>query len=953
MFRWFLFACALWLGTAAHADEGPLPLLGAGGGGGSGYLQPLLTGLGLDGNSFAALNGACSSSVAATSYQCGFGVGNGYMGSTLGLTGFKVLPTQFFNHAVSGTTAVHMLYDGLTPRNDLSFQSASAYSMSGGTLTITTATTAGSSNNSGLNSIFAPGVQLAGASSLSACDVTAPQTPIATISPWSSSQTGMGGSGGGVYQYTPTSASTAATFLCATVNPSQAFSGGAIQELYWNQNEPSAPQAAIFSDTNDNLVLIEADSNPFNTTTFPDARASIACDDEYLNAMGPNGSSGDPNCVNQSIAAQNKVILADDSRPAGISVITGEVHAISSGAPTFQVKPAGTTFGSATKPFFFACENYAYYNGGSENPSAPGAKTVLPVLVELINTASGASEILTASNHVFSTTPSIGQFGTDANGNYYFNATDATSYNEASVSYCYSFGGTTPNIPSPQYSDLNAYWNSSAPIFTLPSGPVSTYSGALYQRPWVHVVPTWEYMVDPTSGANYWPIGGLQQSGGGAHPSPDGGVLIGKNVIAPVMASVLSGQSTQWTPNIAAYNFYEFKGDNTHGTSGNPITFNLSTLALANLNTAAGGFEVCDLGTGTSPTPICAVADGTGALVSNTAGAGGSVVYGTGAVTFHESAAVAGNNHVVAFGSPPFDASGNRLTGKSFLINGMMDWGTSTGGGLTAGGALGNMPTPGTGGFNCNTASGNIGTANSNWIPQGWTLSGDSGLKLKNALAQDGTGTNGWAAMTCGYVAPGGTIPNTNGWTNPYNYTMFWVQLDGVFVPTSGALFQLQQSSFTNKFLNNTGTTLTTSDPLRTGCRVVQLPGANGHVIGAESWQIKESTNIGSPTPSTAYGSGATTGNAINLMVGIWQENSPSFATFTDNALIYDGNTSVNEYGLTHAVPTNNDQGTGAPAATGISTFIGAQTLSPESGQGFNSVHGTWVIGNCEQRVSQ
>jgi hypothetical protein len=851
--------CAVLSGQPVLAAS--LPLTGAGSASGSGYSAPTLTGqLELLGDSIHGLGGGVGYSSANFTLTYG---GGSYLGELAGRCSgcFYVGPN--FNYGVSGQTAYAVTALLNSQRNDAGRAASTGSTLSGTTLTVGSATV----SQYGLNE------------DLTGTSVTGQGVKITAFGSAGNTVTsGVGGTNGTYTVLNPNSVSIGVgQAINATPNPAFAYTAFGVSTA--GENQFATNNTNNFTSLNDpaNLVVLSVGSND---SLWAGASGAGSCKTEtcdlqqiglILDALGPNGASfTNPTAI--SVSGANKRVVLLGMKPNGIAWFGGETQTM--GATVTNTNHASLVAGDDT------CTD-------ASSVAWNDAPVVFP------GVAAGAGTNVVATR--VGSAPAVGQYTfTPATGVYGFNATDATTYSGRKIllNYCEHGVGNLTGANLTWWVDLQAWLKSSASSYTAPavgaggSGTAYGIPGALSGRPWVSYTDDTAATMDLATAhstvvaggtcvvsCTYLPIPSAMRSDG-IHYGP-AGTPRASSAVATTVAGLLPSTHVDFT--IPTYNNFVVIKSVAIGTlTYNGVLPGVQATQIASA-TSSGHFALC-YGI------ACAVADGTGALLSNgvtqgttTFGAQGTNVgcinYTT-AQTCNSvntvgqwkintmSVGIPANGLLTAYLEPPTDILGNRLTapGGNILQNGQMDWATTT---ASSNGSATNIST-------CATSG--AGTSGSNYPPAGWNLAADA--NTQTAI------TAGTVIINCGY----GTAPDGN--------PGFWVSYYGA--TGASATLTLKQNLNTTGYPASAFITVNT-DTTRAYMRITRVLGP------ADSDAVQRVYGFGSPTLTQAnqmtvsgpkFGIPCPT-TACSVVSGVVSDNpvfytSKSFIDFSNTALMYD-----------------------------------------------------------------
>lgn len=252
--------------------------------------------------------------------------------------------------------------------------------------------------------------------------------------------------------------------------------------------------------------------------------------------------------------------------------------------------------------------------------------------------------------------PAVGQYTVTSGGVYGFNASDTII--KALLTYTYT-GGITNSYQVTMHNWLQ----SSAPIFIDQTGHKYNTPGALYKRPWVISVDTWNPVVSGTSSMR-------GTSHDSLHPSSYGSQLVGKGIAAKIKALWPSLPTRSYSPTL----------NNMQIATGNGSTSSYSvTLPATMIPVSPGTLRIF---TGESSSKH-GIDDGAG-NITGTGISSGTINYTTGALAITFSAAVTNAVGVFVY-----------LDGNNIIENGMLDPSPILGSlNATGTGASGSLPFP-------------------------------------------------------------------------------------------------------------------------------------------------------------------------------------------------------------------------------------------------------------------
>jgi hypothetical protein len=305
------------------------------------------------------------------------------------------------------------------------------------------------------------------------------------------------------------------------------------------------------------------------------------------------------------------------------------------------------------------------------------------------------------------------------------------------------------------------------------------------------------------------------------------GAYLNSVVEAAALATIVPGSTPAFAYPSYQNRFVAKSAGTASSYSGTLTGVMVAQIAAIHSTFPSGGqFEICYL-------LLCAVDNGSGVLVSNgvpepdtvggsLTGAAGTIDYITGAWTIAYNGGSGKppiNSRIIAYGEPIETAAGGRIKTGNLLENGQMDYANIAA--LTpTGGTLSTIASAG-----CNTA--NLGSPNSNYVPAGWTLAGNS--NDQTALAA------GTLVLTCGYgIAPDG---------NPG----FFVSVVGN-TGASTSLTLAQNVSSSASFVSS-GDIGVAPDITRASIRMSYVVGPSGHLYGARSPSYKQSNTVSNLGP--------------------------------------------------------------------------------------------------------
>ena len=850
--------------TLAQAQTPGAPFIGIAsqpsiyvpGGGSPAYVAPVVNGLmAATGDSYIGNGGGAA--WATGTFSVSVGNSASYLGDLLPMANNRILTDASWGYGVGAQTSLGVLDRFNSARRDLGTAAASSATIASGsltTLTINTATVA----------TFGPQVPLTGAG------VTGQGIAIVN-------QVSGTAGGAGVYTITnPNSVTITNATIGTTQNPAYAVTASG--------NDPtfSINSTGMYSVLSDpaNIVFLNNATNDFGATNSITVANSITNVGAELDALGPNGAT-----INGVfVPGANKLVVMGSAHPRGVAISKSELHTIAASVtPSYAPDAGAGTWSSDT------C------NGGLDDP------------VVVANYAAGAvsngvNTVFTKAGTSAAQPASQGTYNVTSAGVYWFNATDVALGLKVALNYCFTDNYQQTGAGLTAILDLHNWMISSAADFvancTDCSGTDYGKPGALYNRPWVKSADTWAAMLDPATGASgnhsYLNLPGT--SAEGLHNDSYGSFLN-----AQVEAAALATLVPSSTPAFAypAYNdFFVAKSAGTAATLSGTLPGVMATQigAIHTAYPSGGQFEVCYL-------LLCAVDNGSGVLASNgvpepdtasgsLTGVTGTINYSTGAwsITFSGgSTKPPANARIIAYGDPIETVGGVQIKAGNLVTNGQLDYANVTA--IGSGGTLSTIT-----GAQCNTA--NLGLSTSNYVPQGWTLAGNS--NDQTALAA------GTLVMKCGY----GTAPDGN--------PGFWISLVGA-TGASTAISLAQNVSGPTTFINSA-----TPDITRAYARLTYVVGPSGHLYGAHAPQIKINNTVSTAgnvdgTPCPATNCTIISGQAISY--------SPTVSLSKLDLQQY-GQTAMSRDLVTASANSNNDVGGNTLATSGIniplSPIVGA-----------------------------
>ena len=247
----------------------------------------------------------------------------------------------------------------------------------------------------------------------------------------------------------------------------------------------------------------------------------------------------------------NKIVIIGDEDPTGLAESWSNAQATTNADP--EVGQIGTGCpGACTSPYTYTVHNGANYFATQQVAYAPcgtvsGNSASQVYLCGTAGTASapfsaGASDgtnlincttgTADAPNGTATCTPSAGQYSVSSSGVYTFNSADVGK----KIAIFYSWKDLSYVTAPSSVTRIRDWVNSSTCGSFQPTtgytgnGPIYPISGALCNRPWVHVAPTWEANIDTTIAGNCGPSTlctpvALHQVDG-LHENPYGGALV-------------------------------------------------------------------------------------------------------------------------------------------------------------------------------------------------------------------------------------------------------------------------------------------------------------------------------------------------------------------------------------------------------------------------------------------
>lgn len=846
------------------------------GAGAPAYAPPAITGLiAAAGDSYIGNGGGAAWS--AGTFTATVGSGASYFGDLLPMANNRILTDASWGYGVGAQTSLGVVDRFNSTRRDPGTAAASSATIAGGsptTLTINTATVA----------TFGPQVPLTGTG------VTGQGLIIV-------GQISGAAGGSGVYTIVnPNGVTFTNAAIGTTQNPAYAVTATG-NDSTWSTN--STGVYSVLSDPA-NIVFLNNATNDYGAVNSVTVANSITNVGAELDALGPNGAT----IGGVFVSGANKLVVMGSAHPRGVAISKGELHTMAASvAPSYAPNAGAGTWSSDT------C------NGVLDDP------------VVVANYAAGAvsngvNTVFTKAGTAASQPASQGTYNLTSAGVYWFNAADVAMGLKVALNYCFIDGYQQLSAGLTAILDLHYWMISNAADYVAScsdcSGTDYGKPGALYNRPWVKSADTWTAMLDPATGAsgNHTYLNLPGTSFEGLHNDSYGSYLN-----AQVEAAALATLVPSSTPAFAypAYNnYYIAKSGGTTATYSGTLPGVMATQigAIHTAYPSGGQFEICYL-------LLCAVDNGAGGLASNgvseldssgstsLTGVSGTINYSTGAwsITFTGgSAKPPVNGRIIAYGDPIETVGGVQIKTGNLMTNGQMDYANISA--ITAsGGTLSTITNA-----QCNTA--NLGAANSNYVPAGWTLAGNS--NDQTALAA------GTLVMKCGY----GTAPDGN--------PGFWVSLVGAAGATTGVTLA-QNVSSPAIFINSA-----TPDITRAYIRLTYVVGPSGHLYGAHAPQIKV-TNVvtaagdvdGTPCPTT---------NCTNV-IGQAESYSPTISLSKLDLQQY-GGTAMSRDLVTAPANSNNDLSGNVLATSGISI-----TLSPIPGASEPVDYIVWIQ-NAAERIS-
>jgi len=802
------------------------------------YVPPALN-AGLCGYGDSQISNGGFISWASAQFTETVGSGNGYLPQIVSRAGNNAYWTPGFNYGLGASSSVNGAFRINAKRTDTGRASVTGKidngsGSAGAILTTTAASVTG----------MAPGAVITGTG------VTAGTT----VGP-NGTATSAGSTAQAIGTYTGVSPSqlVTSTTITAVPNPAKAITTIVSDDEF---NLSSTGQFSALSDPCTTPIVLIGTNDPGASIT---ETQSLTYMGQIADAFGPVGAT-----INGSfVTGANKVVVWADMAPRGIAFAEGESHALAS---TVTVT-----------------------NNGASIFESDDCDGNVPIRVAVANykITAGVPAVTNGTNTLFTkvgSAPLSGQYTVTSAGVYGFNAADVALAPNAQFYYCY-FGNVRTGAGLNWLLDQHAFINSSSKTFVGPaSGTNFGIPGLLYHRPWIKPAALWNALAGPTAATTGYNIAGTLVDG--LHPATHG-TATGGAAIASAVDAILPGTSQFAFP--ANNNFYLIKGTglvSVYTSTNAPLPPNM--IAQLTRMTAGGVFQICYQQT----CYVAGAANGNGegtwtgnTLTSSTSAittpnTGGCILYtadatdtcnsshAAGAFTLPAFSAVIPNNgFVVAYGDAPFDASGVGQ-GGNMLLNGQFDYETTA-----TGGVAGTLTT--LSGASCNTA--NSGASNSNFIPAGWTLTGDT-----NTQTALGAGT---LAITCGY----GTAPDGN--------PGFFITEYGK-VAASSSLLLTQGVSSPNSFINSA-----TPDKMRGYARVTIQAGPGGHLYGLNSPGVKINTAL--TTSGSVYNINCPSSACTNIAARALD----NAASYTDFDLIDYGNTALKIDMITPIVSSNIDAG--------------------------------------------
>jgi hypothetical protein len=481
---------------------------------------------------------------------------NGYTGWLYPLSGNKFLAETGWNYGVGSQTTAGIagrLYSTTQYCNDSQAIGAACFSDASATLNGTISANPSAPLTINLSSVSgtpAAGdyIIINGAANFG-CPVTSYNSATPSVTVPANCINGAAASGAAVAFAHPAHASAFTTYA-----PFQASgtSGASVTDVDTNKVNGGAYFGGAYSIVTDPaqiLFLIAGtnDGNRGSSNTIFDFQS-------IFNAYGPSGA--------------NKIVIVGDEMPRGLAEGYSRSNAAINGSPEVWTIPTGS-------PYTVTVTNSANYYDTQQVFYAPCGTTTSGTPANTYSCGTGASGVTfaagasdgTALTQVASN-PSAGQYSV-ASGVYTFNSADAGK----KIAIWYRWTNNTAGSGSNYLTTIHDWLNSTqCGSWTDPLSS-TTYSGVSGAQCagfylWVHVASTWATLLDTATGTSNYNLPYTLVDG--LHPTPYGGALTAKAMLAAASASLTSQPGAPYA--VATANNTFFNGTTTTSTAAQTST---------------------------------------------------------------------------------------------------------------------------------------------------------------------------------------------------------------------------------------------------------------------------------------------------------------------------------------------------------------------------------------------